>query len=115
LTTSILLPAALAFAGLARAADQSSTKLEKEDKGVTFYESFRGSSNTLGQVMKLDTTAGYNFNKYFGVDFGIPAYFVRSSANSTTSVGGSVTGIGNAYVDLRLTIANPLLNFAFIL
>jgi hypothetical protein len=116
LTTSILLPAALAFAGLARAADESSTKLEKEDKGVTFFESFRGSSNTLGQVMKLDTTAGYKFNKYFGVYFGIPAYIVRSSANSTTTGGsGSVTGIGNAYVDLRLTFANPVLNFASIL
>ena len=115
LTTSILLPAALVLGGLGRAADQSSTELEKEGKGITFYESFRGSSNTLGQVMKLDTKAGYNFNKYFGVDFGIPVYSVRSSANSTTSGSGSVTGLGNAYVDLRLTVANPLLNFASIL
>ncbi len=116
LTTSLLLSTALLISGLARAADQSSTKLEKEDKGITFYESFRGSSNTLGQVMKLDTTAGYNFNKYFGVYFGIPVYSVRSSANSTTTGGsGSVTGFGNAYVDLRLTFANPVLNFASIL
>ena len=115
LTTALLLSTALLISGLARAADQSSTNLEKEDKGITFYESFRGSSNTLGQVMKLDTKAGYNFNKYFGVDFGIPAYLVRSSANSTTTGSGSVTGIGNAYIDLRLTFANPMLNFASIL
>ena len=48
-------------------------------QGFTLYERFQGSSNTLGLVTRLDTSIGYNFNRHFGVDAGIPVYFVRPS------------------------------------
>lgn len=83
-----------------------------EEKGMVFYEKFQGSSNTLGQVMKMDTTVGYNFSKYFGVDAGVPFYFVRSSATSATLGSTSNNGLGNAYADLRLTVSNPAIHFA---
>ncbi len=95
----------------ANAKAQPSGKSDEEEKGFTFYETFQGSSNTLGQVTKLDTTVGYNLNRYFGVDAGIPVYFVHSSTTSSTA-GASSNGIGNAYVDLRLTVNNPAVNFA---
>ena len=84
----------------------------REGKGMVFYEKFQGSSNTLGQVMKMDTTVGYNFSKYFGVDTGVPFYFVRSSPTSVTLGSTANNGVGNAYVDLRLTVSNPAIHFA---
>ncbi len=92
---------------------QSPGKPTDEEKGYTLYEQFEGSSNTLGQVMKFDTSAGYNFSRFWGVDFGIPVYVVRASAStSTTTPLSSGNGIGDAHADLRLTVNNPLLNFA---
>lgn len=100
------------FALTARVVAQSLEDSGEEEKGMVFYEKFQGSSNTLGQVMKMDTSVGYNFTKHFGVDAGLPFYFVRSSQTSTTLGSTSNNGIGNAYVDLRLTLANPAINFA---
>ncbi len=98
------------------AAAQSTNSPVDESKGWTFYEDFLGSSNTLGQVTKLDSSLGYNFNRYFGVDAGLPVYFVHtsSSTTSTTSSTGSRTnsGLGNLYADLRFTFDNPVVNFA---
>jgi hypothetical protein len=98
-------------------AAQSADKSRDEDKGYTFYEQFQGSSNTLGQVMKFDTSAGYNFNRWFGVDVGVPAYVVRASSTSTTTTSTTTSqatnsGIGDAYVDLRFTFNVPLINYA---
>jgi len=88
-------------------------KPQKEDKGYTLYEQFEGSSNTLGQVLKFDTTAGYNFNKFFGVDLGVSVYIVLASKTSTgTTAPKSTSGMGDVYTDLRLTVDNPLLNYA---
>jgi hypothetical protein len=80
--------------------------------GFTFYERFQGSVNTLGAVNQLDTSVGYNFNSHFGVDAGIPVYFVRPSSSTTTTTGtSSSNGIGNVYGQVRLTFANPVLNY----
>ena len=85
----------------------------EQEKGIVVYEKFQGSSNTLGQVMKMDSTVGYNVNKHVGIDAGVPFYFVHSSPTPTTTGStSSNSGVGNAYVDLRLTINNPTLNFA---
>ena len=82
-------------------------------RGVTFYERFQGSANTLGAVNQLDTSIGFNFNSHFGVAGGLPVYFVRPSSSTTTTTGTvSSNGIGNAYAQVRLTFANPVLNFA---
>src|SRR2546427_3710082 len=70
-----------------------SDKPQDESKGYTLCEQFEGSSNTLGQVLKFDTSAGYNFNKFFGVDFGVPVYVVRAS--TTTTAPKSTNGIGD--------------------
>jgi len=95
---------------------QSTDKSDEKEKGYTLYEQFGGSSNTLGQVMKFDTSVGYDFNKFFGLDLGIPFYIVRSSTTSTsptspTPTKTSTNGLGDAYVDLRLTVDNPLVNY----
>ena len=84
-----------------------------ESRGVILYERFLGSLNTLGNVFRLDTTVGYSFNRHFSIDGGVPVFFVRPAA-TTTSVGGtaSANGIGNAYLELRFALPNPLVNYS---
>src|SRR6266852_7609242 len=77
-----------------------------EDRGVIFYERFLGSTNTLGNVFRLDTTLGYSFNKHFSIDGGLPVFFVRPSAATAAN------GIGNAYAELRFALANPLVDYS---
>src|SRR5215472_360943 len=85
----------------------------EESHGVIFYERFLGSSNTLGNLFRLDTTVGYSFNKHFSIDGGLPIFFVRPS-ETTTGVAGTAlsNGIGNAYVELRFALPNPVLNYS---
>src|SRR6266705_710889 len=61
--------------------------------------------------MKLDTSVGYNFNRRFGADFGVPIYFARSSLPSSSG-SSSNTGLGDAYLALRFKTGNSAVNFA---
>jgi len=84
-----------------------------EDRGVIFYERFLGSTNTLGNLFRLDTTVGYSFNKHFSVDGGLPLFFVRPSGTATALGGIADTNdIGNAYLELRFVAPNPAINYA---
>jgi len=59
---------------------------------------------------------GYVFTRHFGVDAGIPVFFVRGS--STNALGQttntSENGIGDAYLQVRLAFANPILNYRMV-
>jgi hypothetical protein len=83
----------------------------RDESGFVLYESFEGSSNTLGQVTRLNSAIGYKFNRYFSVDAGIPVYFVRASDSAVATGAQSGNGIGNVYVDLFLTLRNPVLTY----
>lgn len=80
-------------------------------------EEFSGSTNSLGEVMSLDSTVGYIFLRNLGVDAGVPIYFVH--ATTTTSTGGTASasnnGIGDAYAQLRFSFPRPLLNYKAVL
>jgi len=82
---------------------------KKEGRGVTLYEAFEGSTNTDGQVMDLNTTAGYIFNRHFSWDVGLPVFFL----NGTTSTGTKITsnGIGDVYTDFRFAFNNPAVHY----
>jgi hypothetical protein len=84
-----------------------------DSNGLILYERFLGSSNTLGNLFRLDTTVGYSFNKHFSIDGGLPIFFVRPS-ETTIGVAGTASsnGIGNAYVELRFALPNPVLNYS---
>lgn len=79
----------------------------------TWIEQFDGSANTEGQVMLLDSSAGYLFGPHLLVDAGVPVYFVR--ANTTTTSGASTTdsftALGDVYGQVLLSFPNPALNF----
>ena len=46
-------------------------------KGLNEYENFRGMVNSSGSLFKLDSTLGYDFNRYLGVFAGVPLYFAK--------------------------------------
>jgi hypothetical protein len=79
---------------------------------------FEGSSSSDGQIMDINSSSGYNFNKWFGVDLGMPFYFVRSSSSTTTTnpnLSASGAGLGNLYMDARVNFDNPVANFGSII
>src|SRR5215470_5144718 len=78
------------------------------DTGFTSHAEFGGTSNADGQIYEINTSAGYNFNQHFGMDVGMPFYFVRASS----TVGGtSSNGVGNPYIQGRLRFLGPAVNF----
>jgi hypothetical protein len=89
------------------------------DKGFTEVETFQGTMNSESNLLKLDSTVGYDFNKHFGVFAGVPVYFanVKSSTTTTgttttTTPSSSHNGIGNAYLGFVLRAPNPALDYA---
>jgi opacity protein-like surface antigen len=111
----ILMALALMTSVSGAEAQQVVDKAQGESRGYTFYESYTGSSNSFGQVYKLNSTLGYNFNKHFEIDAGVPVYFVQASNASPSNGFTSGNGLGNAYTDLRLTFNNPVLDYASVL
>jgi hypothetical protein len=89
-----------------------SAQSDGESQGFLLNERIQGSASTLGLIMKFDTSAGYQFNRYFAFEAGLPVYTVHP-ANSLSQVTGvqAATGIGNAYADVRFTLENLLLNY----
>ena len=71
-----------------------------------WLEQFAGSTNANGQVFSLTSTAGYNFNSHFGAVAGLPVYFVRPSASTTSS-----NGVGDFFAGVRLAFPNPAVNY----
>ncbi len=110
LKRSILLPTIVIFAAIACAAQTNGTPAPaaKAPTGFVAYEEFDGTTNNDGQVYELHSSVGYNFNQHFGMDVGVPVYFVRPS---TTAGGTSSNGLGDPAVDARLKFLNPVLNF----
>ncbi len=81
-----------------------------DEKGFASYVQFGGSVNSSGRIFKLDTSIGYNVNEHLGFDAGIPFYFV-STPDTNTSAGSSQRGIGNPYLDFRVTFRNPVISY----
>jgi hypothetical protein len=93
-----------------QAAAQEQANQAGDEEGIVLTQHFDESSSSDGKVLSLTSTAGYNFNKYFGVDAGVPVYIVRAPS----SVGGSRSnsGMGDLLVDLRLSLDNPLFSYS---
>lgn len=133
-TVSILLPAAgNSQSGNAQSNDPGATSGEPASqatpqnsnpfRGFTGYEYLSFTSDPFGQLLRLDSNAGYNFNQYFGFDIGIPLYLANGSPNPVSTGSGllpvgsgpgslnSASGSGDVYADLLLTVPVPKLNW----
>jgi hypothetical protein len=74
-----------------------------DGKGLAFYGAVQGSANSDAQVNRLEGSIGYNFSRRFAVDLGLPFYFVNSNVSADPSLNGFRSGIGNAFVNFRMT------------
>ena len=75
---------------------------------------FEGSTSGDGSVYDLGTSAGYNFSHHFGVDLGVPYYFVGTPSAIKTKDPGAVSGhgIGNIGADLKWLFPGNTMNYA---
>jgi hypothetical protein len=82
--------------------------------GMTLGAKFEGSNSSDGFVYDLGSAVGYNFSRHFGVDAGVPFYFVSTPTSIKKNNAGAVSGIGvgSLFTDFRLNFPNPSLNFS---
>jgi hypothetical protein len=89
-------------------------------KGFTGFEAFQGSINSDSRMFKLDSNAGYDFNKHFGIFAGMPVYFANTQTTVTQVNGNATTtttdvtnnGVGNAYFGLAMRAPNKTLDYS---
>lgn len=94
---------------------QTTIASDANEKGFTEFESFQGALSSSIKLVKLDSMAGYDFNKHFALFGGLPIYFTSASGvTSTTGATSNGTGaaIGNLYMGLAFRAPNPALNYA---
>lgn len=82
--------------------------------GWTLGARFEGTYSSQAGVYDLGTALGYNFSRHFGIDAGVPFYFVTIPSSTQQSNPGAVSGVGmgSFFTDLRLTYPNPSLNYS---
>ncbi len=90
----------------------------KSQEGFTpgwgFGTKFEGSTSSDGTVMDLGTGVGYNFSRHFGVDLGVPYFFVGTPTSIKQKNASAVSGngLGNAGADLKWNYPGHALNYA---
>jgi hypothetical protein len=92
---------------------QSKTESAQSDVGWTSFVEFAGTTNSDGQLFLIQPSVGYIFTSHFGMDVGLPLYFVHASSTNTGGISGS--GVGDPAVDLRWKFLNPKLNYGSVL
>jgi hypothetical protein len=83
-------------------------------RGWTLGTSFEGSTSGDGSVYDFGTSVGYNFSRNFGVDLGVPYYFVGTPSAVKTKNPGAVSGsgIGNVGMDLKWLFPRETITYA---
>ncbi|GAC1621444.1 MAG: hypothetical protein NVS9B13_13010 [Candidatus Acidiferrum sp.] len=69
---------------------------------------FEGSSSGDGVVYDLGTGAGYNFTSHFGVDLGVPFYFVNSASSIKQKNPSALSGIGVGSIGANVKFLFPM-------
>jgi hypothetical protein len=108
-----LISFALALSTLTGVAAAQSKPAAPAETGFTSNLQFGGTSDSDGQVYELDSSVGYTFTKHFGMDVGMPVYFVSASSSTTGST--SANGIGNPSLDLRWKFPHDTFNYGTVL
>jgi len=119
--TALLCFAFVAWTGATFAQTPSpaaSGSAQKSPEGFTtgwgFGTKLEGSSSSDGMVMDVATGVGYNFTNHFGVDLGMPYYFIGTPASikhkNPNAVSGN--GIGSVGADLKWNYPGKTLNYA---
>jgi hypothetical protein len=91
-----------------RQADQSQSQI----KGFNEYENFRGMVNSSGSLLKLDSTLGYDFNRYLGIFAGVPLYFANDSSGTPGQTRVHDAGAGDTYLGVEAYAPNGIVNYS---
>lgn len=81
-----------------------------ESGRFTFEGRVQGSTSSLGNVTRLDGSAGYLLSRHWSLSLGVPYYFVDASS-SASNAGGSFSGVGNVFSELRFALPNPAVTY----
>lgn len=102
--------AALAAVSFVANAQQASTS--SADKGWTSYSSFTEThDSSLGWASILNSNIGYDFNKTFSAEIGLPVYLVQPSSSVTSgasTASSSYSALGDVYARMNYRIGGPL-------
>jgi hypothetical protein len=102
--SKIVLTLALAFTAAVTLAAQGPTPAgaatgsgsETSAKGFTLFGKFEGSTTDGTTVLDMNTALGYNFNEHFGVNAGVPVFFLMPDGQ--TGIASNTTGLGNVSI-----------------
>lgn len=91
---------------------------EKDKGGFTpgwgYGVKFEGSTDADGTVTDLSTGVGYNFSRHFGVDLGVPYYFIGtpSAIKQKNAQAVSGDGLGSVGMDLKWNYPEEAFTYA---
>ena len=109
LLVAVVSPFLLAVSALSQAMPQGAGKGSVEQQGLTWMETYEGSSNSDGLVTDLNSTVGYIFGKHVAMNMGVPYLFIVPSTSKTGAT--SAYGVGNPYLGLRYSAKGSALDF----
>src|SRR5579862_3851283 len=110
--SNVLMPAAILLSGtifvVPSVAQQ--TLPAGRSNGMTIYEKFEGSSGSGANVFDINSAVGYDFNRFWGADLGVPIYFVTPPP-ALKGFASQTAGIGNVYMDVRFKFNTHIVDF----
>jgi hypothetical protein len=109
----VLCPPVLAQSPIPAATNPASKDSGGLSPGWTLGARFEGTYSSDAGVYDVGSALGYNFTHHFGVDMGVPFYFITVPSSIQQSNPGAVSGVGmgNVFVDLLLNYPHPSLNY----
>lgn len=107
-------PTALAQTPIPAATHPASKEEGGFSPGWTLGARFEGDYSSAAGVYDVGTALGYNFSRHFGVDAGVPFYFVSTPYSTKQANPSTVSGVGlgNIFLDLLLTYPNPSVDYS---
>ena len=105
---------AVAQSPVPAATNPGSKDSEGFSPGWTLGARLEGDSSSDAGVYEVGTALGYNFSHHFGMDAGVPFYFVSTPSVTKQANPGAVSGVGlgNAFVDLLWNYPHTSLNYS---
>ena len=91
--------------------------LSADEAGLRTYIDFNGNSNSIGHMLTVGFSLGYQFNDHVSVDGQVPFYYVSASIPASDATGGTQSttttdhGIGDPSFALLLRFPNRILDY----
>jgi len=90
-------------------------RAQTSGEGITAHVDYQGSATNLGQFTVLTPSVGYNFDEHWGIDAGIPLYFVHPERDTLTNWRSWNNSVGDIFVDGRVSYPNEMVNYSSVL